>query len=549
MKVSRLTAYLLVVLSLFAATASFASGARTYAVYPLEINGPAEYKYLSRGVQTMLISRLNWTGHFEPLAGSRDLKAADRPKNQVEELKSVQSLGTDYLVVGSVTIVGKEASIDLRMINKDGKSWPQDAKTTISELIPTLDGMAKDIKGKLFEKPGSKKETAQDKARDEARPESPMNPEFLTAASSGKMVESNINPQFRYEGGTETPGRWRSQNIKVVNLGGFVADVTGNGKTDTVILTDREVKIFAIEKQRLVEVGSYKFASRADALRISGIDIDHDGVEEVVLTTMMNNKPYSYILSFKGNTPKVLLDRNPNFLSVMRIPPNFTKTIVGQRVDSSRTFYSKDLMEYLFSNGRLVPVKKMTVPAFANVYNLHYLPTKGDDYKVIVINKYGRLNVYDKNLEPLYESQDSYNSVDVKVEVSSKIMGMGNENKREKMENYYYIPMPIAIVSLSDPSKKEVLLNKDLTVAGQVFSNYKSYASGEIHSEYWDGVGLSLAWKTRRIKGSVTSYGIADVDNDGQDELYCIINTFPGSLGVKYRKTMILAYELNLDKK
>lgn len=547
MSLSRLTAFFLVALSIFAATASFAAEARTYAVYPFEVNGPDQYKYLSRGVQTMLISRLNWTGHFEPLAGSRDLKEADRPKSKLDEMKAVQRLGADYLALGSIMIAGKDASIDLRMINKDGKSWTKSAKTTISELIPTLDGMAKDIKGELFEKPGSRKASKEEKAREDARPDSPMNPEFLTAASSGKVLESKMNPQFRYEGGAGTPGRWRSQSIKMVNRGGFVADVTGDGKQDIVVLTDSEVKVFGIDKQRLQEVVSYSFPLRADGLRISKIDFSKDGIYEVVLCTMMKGAPYSYILSFKDKTPKVLLDRNNNFLSVIKMPPNFSETLVGQRVDSSRTFYSKDLMEYLFSDGRLVPIKRLTVPAFANVFNLHYLPQK-DGYKVIVLNKYGRINMYDKNLEPLYESNDSYNSVDVKVEVSTRIPGFGSENIDEKIEQYYYIPMPIVIASFGDPNKKEVLLNKDLSVASQVFSNYKNFSQGEIHSEYWDGVGLSLAWKTRRIKGSVTSYGIADIDNDGADELYCILNTFPGSLGIKFRKTIVLAYELNMGK-
>ncbi|WP_320171098.1 VCBS repeat-containing protein [Maridesulfovibrio sp.] len=539
----------MVVLSFFAATASFAAEARTYAVYPFEVNGPEQYKYLSRGIQTMLISRLNWTGHFEPVAGARDLKESDRPKSAIDEIKSAQRLGTDYLALGSITIMGKDASIDLRMVDKDGKSWPQSAKTTISELIPALDDMAKEIKGKLFEKPGSRKQTEEEKAREDARPSSPVNPEFLSASTAGKVVESTINPQFRYQGGTDTPGRWRSQSVKVVNLGGFVADVTGDGKNDVVVLTDKDIKVFRIDRERLVEQMSYSYPSRSSGLRIFPIDTDRDGVKEVVLTVMMKGQPYSYILSFKGGTTKVLLDRDRNFLSVIRIPPNFTETIVGQRVDSSRTFYSKDLVEYAFSDGRLVPIKSLTVPSFANVYNLTYLPQKGDDYKVLVINKYGRINMYDKNLEPLYESQDSYNSVDVKVEVQAKIAGMGNENAREKMENYYFLPMPVTVATLSDPTKKEVLLNKDLSVAGQVFSNYKSYAQGELQSEYWDGVGLSLAWKTRRIKGSITSYGIADIDNDGDDELYCILNTYPGSLGVKFRKTLVIAYELNLGRK
>lgn len=548
MSFRRLMIFFIVAVTMLAATAAFAQEARTYAVYPFEVNGPDQYKYLSRGVQTMLTSRLNWTGHFEPMRGSSDLKEADAPKNKIEEVSKVQILGVDYIALGSVVIAGKQASVDVRMINADGHSWNKSAQTTISGLIPAIDGIAKEIKGQLFEKPGSKKETEEEKRREDARPDSPVNPEFVTAAGAGKVLESKINPQFRYQGGTETPGRWRSQSMKFVNRGGFVADVTGDGKKDLVVLSDKDVKVMAINGQHLKEVVSYVYGQRASALRISGIDLDRDGIHEVVLCTEVDRKPYSYILSFKDKSPKVLLERSRNFLSVIRTPPNFTETLIGQRFDPHRTFYSKDLVEYSFSNGALVPIRKINAPEFANVFNLTYLPVKDGEYKIIVLNKYGRINLYDKNLEPVYESTNTYNSAAVAIDTVSKSRGFNEEKKSQRMEHNYFIPMPIEVVSISDPHKKEVLLNKDLSIAGQVFSNYKTFSQGEIHAEYWDGVGLNLAWKTRRIKGTVTGYGVADIDNDGADELYCILNTFPGSLGIKYRKTLIMVYELKMGQ-
>ncbi len=544
----RVMIFLIVALSMLATTAAFAQEARSYAVYPFEINGPAQYKYLSRGVQTMLISRLNWTGHFEPMAGSSSLKESDVPKGEIEEVKKIKTLGVDYLAIGSVVIAGKQASVDVRMIDGDGKSWTKTAETTISGLIPAIDGLAKEIKGQLFQKPGSKKASEEEQKREEARPDSPVNPEFVTASGAGKVLESTINPQFRYQGGAQTPGRWRSQSMKFVNRGGFVQDVTGDGKKDLVALTEHEVKILSIEGQRLKEISSYDFGKRASGLRISGIDLDRDGVYEVVLCTEVDRKPLSYIISFKGKTAKVLLDRDRNFLSVVRTPPNFTEALVGQRFDPNRTFYSKHLVEYTFANGKLIPIRKMNVPEYANVFNLTYLPLKGDDYKIIVLNKYGRINLYDSKLEPLYESNDSYNSSAVSIELVSKLIGMNEVSEKSRMEHNYFIPMPVTVASISDPTKKEVLLNKDLSVAGQVFSNYKNFSQGEIHAEFWDGVGLNLAWKTRRIKGTVTSYGVADIDNDGEDELYCLMNTYPGSLGIKYRKTLVMAYELNMGQ-
>ena len=53
------------------------------------------------------------------------------------------------------------------------------------------------------------------------------------------------------------------------------------------------------------------------------------------------------------------------------------------------------------------------------------------------------------------------------------------------------------------------------------------------------------AAKTRRIKGTITGYTLADIDNDGQKELVVCINTWPGAAGLSARRTIVLAYKLD----
>ena len=59
---------------------------------------------------------------------------------------------------------------------------------------------------------------------------------------------------------------------------------------------------------------------------------------------------------------------------------------------------------------------------------------------------------------------------------------------------------------------------------------------------------MNLVWKTRRIKGSVVDYAIADADNDGNRDLVVCINSHPGALGVEGRKAIVLLYPLDLSK-
>jgi hypothetical protein len=111
----------------------------------------------------------------------------------------------------------------------------------------------------------------------------------------------------------------------------------------------------------------------------------------------------------------------------------------------------------------------------------------------------------------------------------------------------YYIPLRMVPVNLNKDKAYEVLVNRNISVAAQFFSRYRSFPQGEVHTLFWDGIGLSLAWKTRRIKGTVVDYGINDVDNNGTMDLYTCVVTHPGAMGFGSRKTFVVAYPLSAD--
>ena len=91
-----------------------------------------------------------------------------------------------------------------------------------------------------------------------------------------------------------------------------------------------------------------------------------------------------------------------------------------------------------------------------------------------------------------------------------------------------------------------LLVNKPVSTASQIFERYRYFPQGEIHALYWDGVGLALKWKTRRIRGSVAAIDLADVNNDGVLDLVVGLNTSP-DLGIGSRQCMVTAYPLDLS--
>ena len=301
-------------------------------------------------------------------------------------------------------------------------------------------------------------------------------------------------------------------------------------------------------------MGEHQIHSKVDFLRVRLIDLDKDGSQEVVVSSYWGgaelnpNKvpegaPKAWIFSYRGGKFQTLLDDENIYLNVIDTPPTYSATLVGQVSGRRELFEVRNLKNVSFSNGKIVPGQGIHAPPGANLFNMAYLPDPSTGgYKILVLNENNRIKTYTSDLELESESEDTYNSSSHEIEFTSSPYMMNTKNS---VRSYYYPPIGMTVVSFTK-GKYQLLVNKDISVAASVFGRFKTFSQGELHSLFWDGVGMNLAWKTRRIKGTVVDYAVADINNDGKAQLCVLVNTYPGPLGLKHRKTLVLAYDLNL---
>lgn len=536
-----IAALLLAALLLLPAPSRAADEAKTFAVLPFTVNGPEKYQYFGRGIQDMLISRLEWQEHLVHVAKEKVAESITAtPASDAEAVSGLGKVGADFLVWGSVTILGEQCSVDVRVAEKAGKTWPKNAQTTLPGLIPSLDAIARDINAEIFKRPQAQAQAQQAAAKQST---APSNPDILVNETRSDQVY--LNPQFRYEGGDESPGRWRSAAMPFTTVNCVVGDLDGDGKTESVFIDNHYVRVYEYKERRLLPLAEINPAPRAQLLNLNLIDLNRDGIQEIVVSADLDGMPISFILNYSGGKFTVLEKDIQFYLSVVKFPPTYSPILIGQRPGSGGKLFDSTVHEVIRMSGEYKLGKRVAHPEGANVFNFAFLPLEGGDYKVIMVTDQDLLRVYTPKFELQYTTDAEYAGSALGFERADTVGGLSA--RENQLTITYYLPLRMVTVNLERGAKHELLVNKDISVAAQFFQRYRYFPQGEIHSLFWDGVGLSLSWKTRRIKGTVADYGVADVDNDGKPDLYVCINTYPGLSGFGERKTVLMTYALDLD--
>lgn len=514
---------------------------KTFAVTQFTVHGPEKYQYLKQGIQSMVVSRLSWPGKLQAMDSAKvDAAQPTPPASEADAKALLGKLHADYLVYGSLTVAGDEASLDMHFMDATGKSTPKAVQAKLANLVPALEKAVKEAGAEIFQRPPSP--SAGGSAPGGSKMAPPPNAGFVSSQGEGDPQKSFLNPNFRYAGPVNTPGVWRSQALPYASGGVVVADVNGDGVNEIVVLGTASIEVFKYAAEQLVPVARYDPPTNYQLLNICAFDTNGDGSTEIIVSARYFKEPRSFVLEMAGGTLQLKYRDVPLYLNVAPTPPDFTRTLVGSKPDP-REVFTRGVYQVSFSGGQAVLGSPISLPKKANPFNFAFLPEKAG-YRVILAEEGDHLGVYTPKGDRVALTEEEYAGSGIGVE-HDPMMAPMDRPRNDYLWLYYYIPLPILVANLDTDPHHEILVSRNISVAAQFFENYRSFSQGEIHALYWDGVGLSLKWKTRRIKGTISGYVLADVNGDGKQELVVSLNTWPGAIGMTHRKTVIMAYSLD----
>lgn len=528
----------------FMALESFAEQ-KSFVVLPFSVNAPQSYNYLAKAVPGTIQSKLNRPGVLQGKAGSAKVSTS------ADARKALQAANADYAIWGVINVVGNDCSVEVNSIDKNGKTWSKSANGTVSNLTGTVQNLTSSLGNEAlgvsvaaapaFMTPGNRPRTT-----------APVQSNSDIVMNETGQQQVYLNPQFRYQGaGANDGSRMRSQRIDHNMVDMALGDFNGDGKNEIAVLGDTTLTIYLWDSGgKLQKLGEKKVSGSNNNFSMRAIDLNRDGAQDLVVATYEDesNRPYSYFISFKGNNFSEVAPRTPYFASVLKTPPTFAPTLVGQGYDSIKLF-APGVHQLVKQDGKYVLGARINLPEGANVFNVAWIPADKaqDGDLLIMLMEDERVKIFQGNNEkPIHRTMERFSGSAVGMDHYKAMPGLGID-RNTQLPGKYYAPMRMIAADIGNTGENVLLLNKPISTASNFFDRYRFFPQGEIHALFWDGVGMALKWKTRRIRGSVAEIDLGDVNNDGILDLVVGINTSP-ELGVGSRQSMITAYPLDVTK-
>lgn len=536
------------------------------AVLPFSIHSAENIDYIKSGVWDMLISRLSATEKVK--VTDKNLVADALKKTQKKDLNAAdvyglgKQFGVDFVVWGSITKIGNSVSLDGKLLDVATYKSPVgvfEQCEGIDEVIPRINAFAKKINFHLlgqvpvaFAPPPEKTPPPQP-----ALPSATSGPD-ARAIEALKTPEGTftaiINPDFIHEARPlDREGFWITRRYSTEFKGMDIGDVNKDGLNEIVVADDNNVMIYQRKGKTLKLLHKHSGKAYVRNLALDVADINGNGIDEIIVTSLTGNTPNSYVLEFKDGKFKEIASKLRWFLRVITISGQ--TTLLGQKMGLASPF-EYPIYEIVWENGEYVEGERMDIPEGLPVYGLTIdsVDIEGVE-RIIALDDYDHLRIYAKTQKPISKihvfggSDESIWKGDGVFGGSSTYIkpdeqGTATDHKVDEQAKTY-LNVRIITYDINKDGKREIIIVKNISSTGRAFANVKAFSKSEIYDLEWDGMGISVNWKTRPINGYVADYQFKDIDNDGENEIVLALVTTSG--GVTKPRSQLAAYDLKLQ--
>ena len=535
-----------------------AADVKRIALLPFKINAEKDLSFLQDGIFDMLSTRLAKEGRVEVIGRAQvdtamQSAAASGTVNESAARSIGSRLNADFVLFGSLTVLGENVSIDAKMVDISGGQPTLtffDQSQDLGAVITKINLMAVDINAKMF----GRTQTAVKTPAIDAQPQTTPKTDIHAHPESVLEDDGFISQQKSDAGGSGSgifiPAEaresqqkfWKSANFKHLINGVAVGDVDGDGKNETVTIAPHAVIIYRSESGRFGKIAEMDQSSNKFLTGVDIADINGNGFAEIFVTsfnakrTMVN----SFVLEYDGkNFAKSIEDS----YWIYRVADTLGrgKILLGQRPRVTKSM-SGPIFEMIWQGGEYIPSDEIKTPRLTSLLGLTIGDVLNSGRETAVGYKQNdHIQVFDSAGKTIWDSPDRYGG--------SMMYFDAPLNDRGQVVNKQYFPMRLVVWQNKAKKESAVIAVKNHDMAGGKLE-FRKFTKTHIEAFTWDGLDLAPSWKSRQMSGYIPDFTVGDFDNDGQDELVAALVIKGGQVVLFTEpKSTIIALQLGIPQK
>jgi hypothetical protein len=202
----------------------------------------------------------------------------------------------------------------------------------------------------------------------------------------------------------------------------------------------------------------------------------------------------------------------------------------GNQAFSGKVFYAS------LSGGKLTTSSVVPLPFQINIYDFNLGPLGTSRTPMVSAIKFPteHLIIYERTGEKSWESYDSYCGT---VNSISKL-SYGDEGR-----NVEYVPSRIILADIDKDGANEVIVAKNNQGGIPFMKNLRAFNSGVIEARKFSNISLIPFFNSSNIlPGPAVDYQLADLDNNGTNDLVVAVVIEAGSGMLQDARSIIVSY-------
>ncbi|MBF0378881.1 MAG: VCBS repeat-containing protein [Desulfamplus sp.] len=532
------------------------------AILPFEINAQQNLDFLKNGIQDMLTSRLSFKDQIKVIEKESVYKVASDTKGFTGESFALLvggKLKADFVIHGSVTIIGNSTSIDSKLIDISGKNQPISffkQSSDPSGVIPAINQFATTINETIFNRnenaiPHSIESTTPQPAIQPLQSQSSkiqnnqqqLNSNFVInnqTQPSSTIQQASPNPEFAITNNVRgKSGAWKSQAFKHLINGIAVADTNKDNIMETIFISDQTVYIYRFLGNRFLKTAEIGKNRRSTYISVDVGDINQNGIQEIFVTSLNpdKNMPNSFVIEYDGTNYVNIIKNIPWYFKIVDTKIE-GKILIGQKQKSEKdNIYGSQIYKMSWDGEKYVPSKVILESGKANVLGSLFEDIIGDNTaKIVAYDKAEHLTLFNQNGGVIWRDVNRSGG-------NMNYFILPKESPTDD-QTIQYFPLPVRSADVNGDGSMEILYASNNDIVGGYLSKFKRYSKGGVHCAFWNSTGFSLQWSTPEHTGRISDFVVGDFDNDGAKELVLVNVIKDAFSSFTDSESLITAYDL-----